>query len=193
MKEKISSKNPLRIFAIFFIYLFYLIIRLIEINIFFDSLFCVLFLIYFLIKKYRKNYLFIPLFFSLSLIVFKVIIYFIKFNKDINLSDLYYYLNFNLIIFYFNSFIFSYILINNLETLALNYVYSKYLKNLFIYPKIFFNLLKEEILDFQLEIQKKVGKEKLLKKRFVFLIDYFIIFLERIIVKTYKIWKENLL
>jgi|GEM_PF-6112178 hypothetical protein len=193
MKEKINSKNPLRIFAIFFIYLFYLIIRLIEINIFSDSLFCVLFLIYFLIKKYRKNYLFIPLFFSLSLIVFKIIIYFIKFNKDINLSDLYYYLNFNLIIFYFNSFIFSYILINSLETLALNYVYSKYLKNLFIYPKIFFNLLKEEILDFQLEVQKKVGKEKLLKKRFVFLIDYFISFLERIIVKTYKIWRENLL
>ncbi|MCX8059333.1 MAG: hypothetical protein N3A58_07960, partial [Spirochaetes bacterium] len=126
MKLKINSKNPLWIFAFFLFYIIYFGINLSFKNIILIDLLITLFLVMiYVLLRIKKRYLFFSFYFIFSLIFIKLIFFIIKFNiKEYKeslfikskllflLNDLYYYINFNLIVLFFNCFIFSFIFSN---------------------------------------------------------------------------------
>lgn len=217
MKVKKNSKNPLWIFAFFLFYILYLII----LNLNFQKTFLnlivlfILIILYF-INKINHRFLIVPIIFILTLIVFKVLIFIVRFDyfKIINnkrnyllyyFNDLFYYLNFKDILFYFNSFIFSFIIGNILNEFII--IYDSKIKNkrylkLIIFPKYFIETFYDEILYYKKKFKrlknirkiKNKSVEKIIKKdykKYLKVINEIVNFLNIIIKKTYNLWVQN--
>jgi len=142
LKKKNKSKNPLWIFAFALQILGFI---LFSVSLIFThkgyvyALFTVLFLVLFFLLKIKIRKLLFPLIFLFSLFIFKVILYLIQFFPNYYINELIIYLNPNLFVIYFNTFLFSQ---NLFILIMLNFPEAKNI-TVFQFPQLIISLIEE--------------------------------------------------